>query len=126
MYQTQHLQENIFSNLKIDNQDRVVEFFGNPLDPVEAFKTLKRETNGFTLESNQAKIVDKLLVELLKKNKVEIPAKPQTTVKPKAQSKTTEPGKETLSKQKIIEIEAQQRERRIRILALKLKLKKSA
>jgi hypothetical protein len=75
MYHIVNVSPEDLSKIKITNQQKIRDLTGSDLDLQKAFEVIKAESKGFTEENEKAKEADKLLLDLLNKNKVNLPEK---------------------------------------------------
>ncbi len=67
MYKIKEIPEKHFKEFEVPKtvQKEIIEYHGKPLDPLAAYRLLKKETKGFTKAHPQAEQADQLLHELL-------------------------------------------------------------
>ena len=100
MYKTKKTTKKELEQLKIVNQDEILELTGSKLNPIKAWEVIKSTSENFSKSDVKAQEADVLLFEIL------------NSVKKKERSKTT--SKET------IRIQEQERARALELLELEL------
>lgn len=100
MYKTKKTTKKELEQLKIVNQDEILELTGSKLNPIKAWEVIKSTSENFSKSDVKAQEADVLLFEIL------------NSVKKKETSKTT--SKET------IRIQEQERARALDLLELEL------
>ena len=109
MYLLKDTNRQDFNGINVPKQQDIINHFGSPLIPEEAFDLIKQHTEDFKKSDPLAKEADKLLYELLQSQ-----TKKETS---EIKSKTPK-----ILDQEAIQIRANARERRLRLLQFKLKL----
>lgn len=96
VYQIRAADPNDLEQIKIKNQDEIVERTGLPLDLLKAYELIKKETNDFTKNHEDALLADQLMVQLLQESGIVLPE-----IEPEVETKEeTPPSKKKRSKSK--------------------------
>ena len=110
MYELSKVKAQDFAKVQIKNQAKIVKQHRIELDPVKAYHLIKRETKGFTVAIQEAKIADRMMMELLQRNRIETEPIP------------SDPEPKTSKKEETLRMQEQERARALELLQLELEL----
>jgi hypothetical protein len=117
IYQLKAVKSETLTDLKIENQSKIIAKTGEELVPQKAFEIIREESKGFTERNEKAEQGDTLMMKLLEKNGIVIqlprpPAQPEPEPAPAPTDKATN----------ILALKERERLRMLELLELELSL----
>ena len=72
MYNLAKVKPKDLKQVKVENQQEIVERTGRKFEPIKAYELIKKQTKDFTKDSDKAKHADSLFAALLEKNGISL------------------------------------------------------
>lgn len=119
MYQLKNIDTKELSKITVRNQEEIIKRIGQKFHPEKAYEVLRHDTQGFTIDVEDAKEADELFMKLLEKNGVKSTPPEKHTPVPKPKKSSPSPEK---SKPTELELQNRNRERKFKQIKIRLRL----
>jgi hypothetical protein len=117
IYQLKAVKSETLTDLKIENQSKIIAKTGEELVPQKAFEIIREESKGFTERNEKAEQGDTLMMKLLEKNGIVIQL-PRPPAQPESEPAQPEPEPAPAPTDKATNILALKERERLRMLEL--------